>query len=382
MKRFMRQFPCERTLFWDLFFEYAGQVILCDLATLRGTFRFEQRVIVPRIELPDGAGETFMPNYIIRSLKDAHDVVFRFPQKLPLCIEFSGICPAHHVSWHPVFPIPKRELPLGLEDKPRERDREGVRMGACTWLGELIIDVDLDETSYDRRDVCNCVGLKKCCDTCWALFLRPAMQVLEFILEQVFGITAYFFVFSGRRGFHCWVVDRNVVQWTIEQRKAFIEKLAHLVYTDDTPLVDDIYEMLLPIYEGFPALSKRYTPPPTRSLERDCKQNAVFKALYPKFDAVVTYDTTHNHKLPLMIHPATGYVCVTIDNVQEFLPSKECYKQGDISKEMIEHWLLPIVRALDTAYGKKVLPVDDEDEVSENTKNERIKRELWYPPEL
>ena len=378
MKRHLTELPCPRTLYWDLFFEYAGEVILCDLATLRGTFRPEQRVIVPRIELPDG-GETFMPNYIIRSVSDARDVVYRFPQKMPLCLEFSGVCPAHHVVGHPVFPIPKRQLPFGLEDKPRARDREGVRMGACSWLGELIIDVDLDETSYDRRGVCECVGHKTCCDTCWALFLRPAMQVLRYLLEEVFSITAYFFVYSGRRGFHCWVLDKQVVCWTIEQRKSFIEKLSQLGQ-DETCIADDVYAMLEPIFDE--ALSKRYTPPPTRAQERDCKRAAVFKALYPKFDAVVTYDTTHNHKLPLMMHPATGRICVTIDRVEEFLPSKECYKQGDLSKQTFEQWLVPIVRALDIAYGKVVESDKEEEEESEETKRERLVRELWYPPEL
>ena len=373
MKRHLAQMPCQRTLFWDYFFEYAGDIVLCDLATMRGTFRAEQRVMVPRIELSDHAGQTFMPNYIIRTVKDAHDVVFRFPERLPLCMEFSGVCPAHHVTRHPVFPTPKRELPFGLEDKPRERDREGVRMGACTWLGELIIDVDLDDTSYNRRNLCSCAGMKKCCDTCWALFMSPAMQVLEFLLRDVFEFKAYFFVFSGRRGFHCWIIDKQVVMWTIAQRKAFIEKVSRL-YEDDTPIADAVYQMLEPIFDGFAPLQKRNA--------NVAKRAAVFKELYPKFDCVVTSDTTHNHKLPLMIHPATGNVCVTIPNVSEFVPSRERYKQGDISEATMLRWLEPIVQALDVAYGEKEQEESDEEEESEKTRNARIRRECWEIPEL
>ena len=321
----------------------AGVVLFEQLATLCGTFRPEQRLIVRRIIFGSGA-VVFMPDDIIRSVEDARQAIFLYGDNVPVCLEFSGICPAHHVEKLPWFRIPKKYQMI--EDKPRKYDREYHREGVVAWLGELILDVDLSEDGdnpYDRRGICKCVGKRKCCDICWKTFLRPAQRVIAHLLKDA-GITAYFFVYSGRRGFHCWIVDPRVIMWTKEQRKTFIRTWDTL-HTQDTSFTDEILELLEPSFRDNPVLLERYKEPLHH--KRKAWKQAVFSALYPKFDIPVSEDTTHNHKMPLMLHPDTHQLCIPMeDDGLDFLPSQNHFLPKNVTKAILDRAIIPIKKAL------------------------------------
>jgi DNA primase small subunit len=82
---------------------------------------------------------------------------------------------------------------------------------------ELIIDIDL--TDYDS--VRTCCHDKKICEACWR-FVVMAVNVIDDLLKYDFGFKHRLWVFSGRRGVHCWVADKRARILSANARKALL----------------------------------------------------------------------------------------------------------------------------------------------------------------
>ena len=85
---------------------------------------------------------------------------------------------------------------------------------------EFLIDIDL--TDYEFLD-CDVKKIETC-DRCWPI-MALAARALNQILVKDFGFEHLLFVYSGRRGIHCWVCDTRARVMSNEVRSSVADYL-------------------------------------------------------------------------------------------------------------------------------------------------------------
>jgi DNA primase small subunit len=244
---------------------------------------------------------------------------------------------------------------------------------------ELVFDIDM--TDYDDIRTC-CTGAD-ICHKCWPL-MTVSIEIIDTALREDFGFEHILWVYSGRRGVHCWVCDRRARVLDNAQRDAVVSYLSLQTGGDKKrtkegmdlsyplhPSLKRAYDICLKYFDSFIEDQKlfstregwtrllgdcidasdlarlslsynedadpvdrwadikkavnRYNQKEKKAVStRLCLQKMVFKHLYPRLDVEVTKHLNHLLKSPFSVHPKTGRVCVPINpaRVGEFDPFK------------------------------------------------------------
>lgn len=245
---------------------------------------------------------------------------------------------------------------------------------------ELIFDIDMSD--YD--DVRFCCSGANVCPKCWPL-MTVAIKVIDTALRDDFGFNHILWVYSGRRGVHCWVCDGKARRLNNEQRAAIADYLhvykgnenSHkkvslmgplhpLLARSYTEVLKDFFEDKFLYSQELFSDEERYEkilemiPEESVTSElrgkwldnkrsrddiniarwglvkqllqsgkhkaqgiRRCVEEIVFSFTYPRLDMGVSKHMNHLLKAPFCVHPKTGHVCIPIDpnHCEEFDPS-------------------------------------------------------------
>ncbi|VDN55128.1 unnamed protein product [Dracunculus medinensis] len=154
---------------------------------------------------------------------------------------------------------------------------------------EFVIDIDLSD--YDT--IRSCCSEAKICFKCWRWITIKKFIIVYCKIWKNFrrflNFLGHFnwkhclWVFSGRRGIHCWVADESARKLSNAGRSAISEYLTLLNFL---------------------------------SLAVACFKIFVLKHAYPRLDINVSKDMRHLLKSPFCIHPKTGIMSVPISPQQ------------------------------------------------------------------
>ncbi|XP_065880082.1 uncharacterized protein [Euphorbia lathyris] len=293
---------------------------------------------------------------------------------------------------------------------------------------ELIFDIDI--TDYDDVRYC-CSGADVCLD-CWPL-MTVAIKVIDTALRDDFGFNHILWVYSGRRGVHCWVCDGKARRLSNEQRAAIADyfrvykgnensnkkvslpgpALHPFLVRAYSEVLKDFFETKLLSYQKLFSTEERYEKIlemiPDESITSElrgkwqtakqasiskedinivrwnqlkralqsgqkkglhrCVEEIVFAYTYPRLDMEVSKHMNHLLKAPFCVHPKTGRVCVPID-------PRRC--------DEFDPTAVPTLAQLLEELNEGGMRMDDDDEMDRNClgKSVRIFRSSFLQPLL
>lgn len=277
--------------------------------------------------------------------------------------------PTHDLLRKDILRLNPSRFEIGPVYTTNPRDRKSLRKASMfkPLSKEIVFDVDL--TDYD--DIRTCCVKANICEKCWS-FATMAIKVVDVALRDDFGFDHVLWVYSGRRGVHAWISDKDARELDDDRRKAItgyfdifkngqqggkrftIRRPLHphlvrsldilkphfqQVLEDQEPFLSESGQdrllQLLPDKALNDELRRKWASTPERSsvrkwadidsvaatgvsktldtkLLRDAKQDILLEYTYPRLDVEVGKKRNHLLKSPFVVHPGTGRVCVPI----------------------------------------------------------------------